>query len=116
MFSEADLTQLQRGLIQFLPVVPGRLEFAEEVRNARPSAHPQVVAVELPVALEKAFQRAVARLPEISVIIYEDAEQEQTVYLPVELTDPFVEAIRTARRDWGGNRLCGSRRWSPPSL
>jgi len=88
---------LQQGLIQYLPVVPGRLEFAEEVRNAILVAQPQVVAVELPFTLEKAFQCAMARLPELSVIIFEDSEQDRTVYLPVEITDPFVEAIRTAQ-------------------
>ena len=41
--------------------------------------------------------RAVARLPEISVIVYPDekAEGDQAVYVPIEPADPFTEAIRT---------------------
>ena len=41
--------------------------------------------------------RAVARLPEMSLIFYPDetAGDDQAVYVPVEPADPFTEAIRT---------------------
>ena len=74
------------------------MEFAEHLRRGLLEEKPKVVAVEIPVTLETAFQRAVDRLPELSVIIYEEEKKkDRAVYLPVEVTDPFVEALRTAR-------------------
>ncbi len=97
MFSADDPGGLRRGRFLYLPVVPGRVEFAEEVRRILLAERPQVVAVELPVTLEASFRRALERLPELSVIVYEDPHEERAVYVPVEVTDPFVEALRTAR-------------------
>jgi hypothetical protein len=92
-----DAGSLRRGRFTYLPVVPGRLEFAMEVRQAILRDRPQVVALELPVTLQPHYLRAVARLPEISVIFYPDeTEEDRAVYVPVEPADPFVEAIRTA--------------------
>jgi hypothetical protein len=82
---------------RFFPVLPGRLEFAAALRHALLREQPQVVAIELPVSLEDAYKRAVARLPEISVILYEGESEEQMIYIPVEPSDPFTEAVRTAR-------------------
>jgi len=92
-----DPGSLRRGRFSYLPVVPGRLEFAIEVRQAILRERPQVVALELPITLQQQFLRAVARLPEISVIVYPDEnDPERAIYVPVEPADPFVEAIRTA--------------------
>jgi hypothetical protein len=95
-----DPGSLRRGRFTYVPVVPGRLEFAIEVRQAILREKPQVVALELPIALQQQYVRAVARLPEMSVIFYpDDAEREnaeRAIYVPVEPADPFVEAIRTA--------------------
>ena len=94
----ADSASVRRGNIRYFPVVPGCMEFAEHLRRGLLDEKPQVVAVELPVTLETAFQRAVDRLPELSVIIYEeDKKKDRAVYLPIEVSDPFVEALRTAR-------------------
>jgi hypothetical protein len=90
-----DFGGLQRGRFQYLPVVPGRIEFAMEARRRILAARPNVVAIELPATLEEVYLQAVRRLPQISVIFYN--EQEDTVYVPVEPADPFVEAIRTAQ-------------------
>lgn len=88
---------LRRGNLRFLPVAAGRMEFAAEVRRAILEERPGVVAVEMPVTLEAGFLRAVARLPELSVLVYPDpADAEQAVYVPVEPADPFTEAVRTA--------------------
>jgi hypothetical protein len=93
-----DPGSLRRGHLHYLPVVPGRLEFAAEVRRTILEERPQVVAVELPVTLEDAYLRAVARLPEMTVLVYPDEkDDEQGIYVPVEPADPFTEAIRTAR-------------------
>jgi len=92
-----DPGSLQRGRFTYFPVVPGRLEFAIEVRQAILRDRPRVIALELPVTLQDAWMRAVARLPEISLIFYPDENgvDNQAVYVPVEPADPFTEAIRT---------------------
>lgn len=92
-----DLGGLSRGRYRFLPVVPGRMEFAEEVRRVILTDRPEVVAVELPYTLEEASLRAVERLPQVSVIIYQDSEGQGAIYVPVEITDPIMEAVRSAR-------------------
>ena len=93
-----DPGSLKRGRFAYFPVIPGRLEFAIEVRQAILREKPQVVAVELPVTLRQVWVRAVERLPEMSLIFYpeEGSEGDQAVYVPVEPADPFTEAIRTA--------------------
>jgi hypothetical protein len=78
-------------------VVPGRVEFSAEVRQALLRDRPNVVAVELPATLRQAWIRAVERLPEISVIFYPDEAggEDQAIYVPIEPADPFTEAVRT---------------------
>src|SRR5689334_24933823 len=76
-----DPGSLQRGRFTYFPVIPGRLEFAIEVRQAILKLRPQVVALELPVTLRQTWIRAVDRLPEMSLIFYPDegAGQDQAV-------------------------------------
>jgi hypothetical protein len=92
-----DFSSLRRGRFTYFPVVPGKVEFAIEVRRAILRDRPEVVALELPAALQAVWQRAVERLPEMSVIFYPDetAGEDRAVYVPVEPADPFTEAIRT---------------------
>ncbi len=92
-----DFGSLQRGRFTYFPVVPGRLEFAHEVRRAILRERPGVVALELPVDLQAAYMRAIERLPQMSVIFYSGEEEDEAVYVPVEPADPFIEAIRTGR-------------------
>lgn len=103
-----DWSSLERGRFSYLPVVPGRLEFAIEVRRRILAERPAVVAVELPETLEAVYLDAIQRLPQISVIFYNDPSSrsrpldadpgaEQSVYVPVEPADPFVEAVRSAQ-------------------
>ena len=96
LFDPSAPGSLRRGRIRYFAVAPGRMEFAAAVREEILREPPGVVAVELPATLEEPSARAVERLPELSVVIYETAETE-AVYVPVEVTDPFVEALRTAR-------------------
>ncbi len=101
MSREPDTAQeaggLKRGRFTYFPAVPGKLEFALEVRRAILLERPDVVAVELPATLEAEYRRAVRRLPEVSVIFYENPDGEQeAVYVPVEPADAFTEALRTA--------------------
>jgi hypothetical protein len=95
-FSELLAGSLERGRFRYFPVVPGRMEFAIEVRAAILRERPQVIALELPATLREAYLRAVERLPEMSVIFYPDEEgEDRAIYVPIEPADPFVETIRT---------------------
>jgi len=78
-----------------MPVCHYRLEYAEQVRLQMIKDPPDAVALELPASLSDAYLRAVNRLPEVSVLLYE-SPSGQTLYLPVEPVDPFAEAARLA--------------------
>jgi hypothetical protein len=93
-----DPGSLQRGRFTYFPVVPGKLEFAIEVRRTILRDKPQVIAIELPTTLRDSYLRAVERLPEMSVILYNDEhEEDRAIYVPVEPADPFTEAVRSGR-------------------
>src|SRR5580658_2377848 len=99
MSLEADIKagSLERGRFSYFPVVPGRLEFSVELRRRLLAEKPPIIAVELPGFLAESYRNALARLPEMSVILYTDeADEERAVYVPVEPADPFTEALRTA--------------------
>jgi hypothetical protein len=88
---------LERGRIRYFPVVPGRVEFSIALRRLLLETKPRIVAVELPGFLEKSYRRALARLPEMSVLLFSDeGDDDRAVYVPVEPADPFTEALRTA--------------------
>jgi len=88
-FSDSAIPR--RGNFTYFPVVPGRMEFAIELRNLLLRERPSVVAVELPGGLEDAHLQALARLPEMSVIVYPDpTDDERGIYVPVEPCDPFT--------------------------
>jgi hypothetical protein len=77
--------------------MPGRLEFSIHLRRASLRERPKIVAIELPGSLEDAHLQALARLPEMSVILYPDPQdEERAIYVPVEPGDPFTEAVRSA--------------------
>jgi hypothetical protein len=95
--SHSEIAVPRRGNITYFPVVPGRMEFAIELRQFLLEERPTVVAVELPGSLEDSLLQALARLPEMSVIVYPDpTDDERGIYVPVEPCDPFTEAVRTA--------------------
>ena len=99
MSLEAEIKSggLNRGKVRYFPVVPGKLEFALALRKLLLAARPGVVAVELPGFLAASYQRALARLPELSVILYHDEDSDdRAIFVPVEPCDPFIEALRTA--------------------
>jgi hypothetical protein len=100
MSLEAELKSgsLERGRFRYFPVVPGRVEFAVALRRFLLEFKPPIVAVELPDFLAPAYRRALARLPEISVLLYseESGGEDRAIYVPVEPADPFTEALRTA--------------------
>src|SRR3954454_22183294 len=96
MLAPSDPGPLKYGHFRFLPVVPGRMEFAAAIRHALLREQPKVVGVELPLSLGASWRRAVRRLPEITVILYPGESEDDLIYVPVEPADPFTEAVRTA--------------------
>lgn len=102
MSLESDIKAgtLDRGRFRYFPVVPGRVEFAAELRKLLLAEKPPIVAVELPGFLAEYYEKALQRLPEISVILYVpdvNDDDNPAVYVPVEPADPFIEALRSAR-------------------
>lgn len=81
--------------VEIVPVLHGRLECALAVRDALARVDPDAVAVELPATIEAAVRRAVARLPFLSVVSYDEADGKPA-YLVVEPTEPVIEALRWA--------------------
>ena len=81
--------------ICFVPVVHGRLEFAQALIRWFAHWQPDAVAVEFPNTLREQLLRGLKRLPLLSVILYAEKDGTQ-VYLPLEPTDGVVEASRLA--------------------
>src|SRR3954447_21745403 len=74
---------LRRRNITYFPVVPGRVEFAVEIRQWLLAKRPEVLAVELPLPMRGAYLRAIARFPEISILRFPDPlDPLQWVYVP----------------------------------
>jgi hypothetical protein len=78
-----------------VPIVHYSLEFADSVRHLFHHVRPDAVAIELPRSIQNVVQKGVRRLPEISVVLYQN-DRGETLYLPIEPTDPLAEAIRSA--------------------
>lgn len=81
--------------VHILPVLHEKLEYGDLARRAFDELQPDAVAVEIPSSLEKAWLRAVQRLPRISIVLYEN-DEGRTIYLPVQPADPLTEAARLA--------------------
>jgi hypothetical protein len=84
------------GPVHPIPVVHYSMEFADGVRNLCRRIRPDAVAVELPSSLQEIVQRGVQRLPELSVVLYQN-DKGESIYLPIEPTDPIAEAVRSAQ-------------------
>ncbi len=82
--------------IRLLPIVHERVDLAAVVRMALERVRPAGVAVELPTTLADQCERAIARLPEISLLISEPEDDSNALIWPVTPADPTVEAIRWA--------------------
>ena len=81
--------------VRLVPILHNIVEFAEEVRRHFEVFRPDCVAVEYPETLREKIFQAVARLPLLSVVHYQEKDGA-LIYLPVEPTDGQVEAIRLA--------------------
>lgn len=77
-----------------MPVVHGRVEFADAARRVFEEVSPTSVVLELPETIGASFEKAVARLPAVTVLTY--GTSRGRVYMAVEPADPFAEAARLA--------------------
>lgn len=89
------------GPVYALPILHYRMEFAHLVREAVEQVRPDCIAIELPATLDDHFARALRRLPEASVIMYDvkpavKGGPAPTVCLLIEPADPLAEAGRLA--------------------
>lgn len=90
----------QAGSVYLLPVLHHKAEFARLAREAITELSPDFVAVELPAGLENDYLSAVDRLPSLSYLTVGDLENPGPMgasLWKVEPTDPYCEALRTAR-------------------
>lgn len=84
---------IEAGGIFCVPVLHNSLECADAVSGAVEEIAPDVIAVELPRSFELVYREAAARLPFLSVILFEN-DKGEPLYLPVEPADPIAEAVR----------------------
>ncbi|MCH8886838.1 MAG: hypothetical protein IIC13_09640 [SAR324 cluster bacterium] len=85
------------GNIYAVPSLHGRVRFAGLVRRAFFALRPDAIAVELPATLEPSIRAAVARLPYLSVVAYDDFDDELKKVrqiLPITPDDSLAEAVR----------------------
>jgi hypothetical protein len=83
------------GRVRVLPVVHERVEIAAVVRSALEALDPAAVAVELPTPLREAVLAGVRRLPLITLLVTQEADEEALVWT-IAPGDPFAEALRWA--------------------
>ena len=88
-----DPTVQTFGPVHPIPVVHYSMEFADYVRDLCKRIKPDAIAVELPHSLKSTVNKGVERLPELSVVLYEN-DRGESIYLPIEPTDPIMEGIR----------------------
>ncbi|MCZ6629433.1 MAG: hypothetical protein O7E56_14520, partial [SAR324 cluster bacterium] len=91
---------IEREGIYAVPSLHGNLRFAGLVRQAFFALQPDALAVELPGTLSDLIEDGVGRLPYISVLAYEDFDEEmQNVrqILPITPGDSLLEAIRLGK-------------------
>jgi hypothetical protein len=89
---------LEIGGIYCLPICHYRIEFAHLVRHAIDEIRPGAIAVELPPTLEERIRQGIARLPFLSVLLYEN-DKGESIYLLIEPADPLIEAIRSGQEN-----------------
>src|SRR5439155_25785601 len=86
-----------RERLLIVPIVHGRFEPAKRVRRALAEFRPDAVAVEIPETLAAPFQRAVSRLPLLSILRWREGSPDgRFAHLLIEPADGAVEAARFA--------------------
>jgi hypothetical protein len=84
--------------IRCVPIIHGRGIFAQEVRRLFLAESYDCVAVELPLSLGPTVIEAIAYLPLVTAVVYQEQAGEYC-YVPVEPGEAIIEAIRLAHEE-----------------
>lgn len=90
-----DSFYIKKGNIFAVPIVHYNMEMASQVRLAFETIQPDCVAVELPETMQPFMLHAASRLPDLSVILTYN-QNEDPLYFLCEPCDGAFEAIRSA--------------------
>lgn len=93
--SQPEPFYVQKGNIYSVPIIHYNMEMACQVKLAFEAIKPDCVVVELPETMQKQMIHAAARLPDISVIIAYNMDNNP-LYFMCEPCDPAFEALRSA--------------------
>jgi hypothetical protein len=85
---------LQKGSIFAVPIIHYNMELASQVKLAFEALKPDCIAVELPETMQERMLHAASRLPDISIVITYN-QQNEPLYFMCEPCDPAFEAIRS---------------------
>jgi len=86
---------LKKGNVYALPIVHYNMEMAAQVRLAFSSIQPECLAVELAEPMQEQLFHAASRLPDISVVVTHDKNDDASYYM-CEPCDAAFEGIRCA--------------------
>ena len=95
--SPAHRPYVQFGNVYAVPSLHANLRFAGLVRRTFFAVEPGAVAVELPATLEDAIRKGVERLPFLSVVAYQDFDdqiEKVRQILPITPEDSLIEGVR----------------------
>jgi hypothetical protein len=93
--NDNDCFFIQKGNVYAIPIVHYNMEMAAQVRLAFTTLIPDCVAVELAETMQLQLLHAASRLPDISVVISYDVNQQPLYYLS-EPCDGAFEGLRSA--------------------
>lgn len=86
---------IQQGSIYAVPILHYNMEMACQVKLAFDTIKPDCVAVELPETMQLQMLHAASRLPDISIVVTYN-KNDQPLYFLAEPCDPAFEALRSA--------------------
>lgn len=86
---------IQKGHIFSVPVIHYNMEMAAQVKIAFDTLQPHCVAVELPETMQSQMLHAASRLPDISLVLTYNPDNEP-IYFMCEPCDPIFEGLRSA--------------------
>jgi hypothetical protein len=93
-----NLSSIDGASITLIPILHGKVAFAEYVRELCIKNKYSCIAVDLPLAFEPYLANAVDTLPYISAIIAK-ADADPVYFLPIDPCDASIEAVRQSRQN-----------------
>lgn len=87
---------IEHDNITFVPSIHGRYEFGVITAELFHALRPEAIAVELPNTIQETVEKAIDRLPYLSVVLYQE-KSGKYVYLPIEPQDACITGAKLAR-------------------